>query len=69
MIIKEKKQELREHFKTSFLTKRQVAIELGGISVATIDRLRKENKLRSSKIRGQIMFSLEEMARYIVEEV
>ena len=52
---------------TSLLNKRQVGQELGGISVETVDRMRKDNLIKSCKIRGQIRISIEELARYLVE--
>lgn len=65
--IEEKKKELRDRYKRSFLTKKDLARELGGISVETVDRLRKDGLISSRKVRGTVMVSIEETARYIVQ--
>ena len=67
MTVEQKKKELRDEYMTSLLNKRQVGQELGGISVETVDRMRKDNLIKSCKIRGQIRISIEELARYLVE--
>ncbi len=67
MTIEEKKKELRDVYMSSLLNKRQVARELGGISTETLDRMRKDNSIQGCKHRGQIMFKLEEVSRYLVE--
>ena len=44
----------------------QAANELN-VSEATIDRLRQNGQLNSKKILGQVMFSLDEVARFLYE--
>ena len=48
------------------LSKKETAKELN-ISEATIDQLRKNGELSSKKILGQIMFSIDEIARFLYE--
>ena len=57
---------LRENYKKMLLTKKETANELN-VSEATIDRLRQNGKLNSKKVLGQIMFSIDEIARFIYE--
>lgn len=57
---------LRENYKKMLLTKKETANELN-VSEATIDRLRQSGELNSKKILGQIMFSLDEIARFLYE--
>ena len=57
---------LRENYKKMLLTKKQTANELS-VSEATIDRLRQNGKLNSKKVLGQIMFSIDEVARFLYE--
>ena len=65
--IEEKKKELKSEYMSSLLTKKQTAEELGGISVTTLDRMRKEGLIVSKKVRGSVRFSIEEVARYLVQ--
>jgi excisionase family DNA binding protein len=46
------------------LKKSEVASELG-VSVQTVDRLRKSYDLQSKKVGGQIRFDIQELARYM----
>ena len=62
-----KKKELKNQYMSSLLTKKQTAEELGGISVTTLDRMRKEGLIASRKVRGSVRFSIEEVARYLVQ--
>ncbi len=55
---------LRETYHTMLLNKEQTATEIN-ISQATLDRLRKDNKISSKKVGGQIMFKIDEVARYL----
>lgn len=57
---------LRENYKKMLLTKKETAQELN-VSEATIDRLRQNGQLNSKKVLGQIMFSLDEIARFLYE--
>ncbi len=57
-------QMLRNNYKKMLLTKKETAKELG-ISEATIDRLRKNGQITSKKILGQIMFTIDEIARFL----
>ena len=57
---------LRTNYKKMLLTKKETAKELN-ISEATIDRLRQNGQLKSRKVLGSIMFSLDEIARFIYE--
>jgi hypothetical protein len=57
---------LRNNYKKMLLTKKQTANELN-VSEATIDRLRKNGQLNSKKVLGQVMFSLDELARFLYE--
>lgn len=55
---------LRETYNTMLLNKEQTAKELN-ISQATLDRLRKSGGIKGKKVCGQIMFKIDEVARYI----
>ena len=57
---------LRENYNKMLLTKKETANELN-VSEATIDRLRHHGQLNSRKVLGSIMFSLDEIARFIYE--
>lgn len=57
---------LRDNYKKILLTKKEIAMELN-VSEATIDRLRQNGQLSSKKILGQVMFSLDEIARFLYE--
>ena len=57
---------MRETHEKMLLTKRETAKELS-ISEATLDRLRTAGELNSKKVLGQIMFSIDEIARYLSE--
>jgi len=57
---------LRESYKRMLLTKKETANELN-VSEATIDRMRQNGLLNSKKVLGQIMFSLDEIARFLYE--
>lgn len=66
MSQKELIQLLRDSYKKMLLSKAETANELN-VSEATIDRLRNNGKLNSKKVLGQIMFSIDEIARYLEE--
>jgi hypothetical protein len=57
---------LRDNYNKMLLTKKEIASELN-VSEATIDRLRQQGQLSSKKVLGQIMFSLDEVARFLYE--
>lgn len=57
---------LRTSYKRMLLTKKETANELN-VSEATIDRMRQNGLLNSKKVLGQIMFSLDEIARFLYE--
>jgi len=58
-------QMLRAEYKKMLLSKETTAMELN-MSVTTLDRLRKKGELKSKKVSGQIMFSIAEVAKYLV---
>lgn len=60
-------QMLRENHGKMLLTKKETARELS-TSEATIDRLRKEGLITSKKVLGQIMFTIDEVARFLSED-
>ena len=60
------KKMLRETHEKMLLTKRETAKELS-VSEAGIDRLRAAGDLESKKVLGQIMFQIDEIARYLSE--
>ena len=66
MTIEERYKVLRETHQKMLLTKRETAKELS-TSEASIDRLRASGELQSKKILGKIMFSLDEIVRYLSE--
>lgn len=57
---------LREYYNKMLLTKKETAKELN-VSEATIDRLRQNGQINSKKVLGQVMFSLDELARFLYE--
>ncbi len=65
--IEEKRKELKTEYMSSLLTKKQTAKELGGISITTLDRMRKEGLIKSKLVRGSVMFSIREVASFLIE--
>lgn len=57
---------LRDNYKKMLLTKKETANELS-VSEMTVDRLRKNGLLSSKKVLGQVMFSLDEIARFLYD--
>jgi len=57
---------LRANHKKMLLTKRETAKELS-ISEASLDRLRKNGEIDGKKVLGQIMFSIDEISRFLSE--
>lgn len=58
--------QLRENHKKMLLTKKETAKELS-VSEATLDRLRGNGDITSKKVLGQIMFSIDEIARFLAD--
>ncbi len=58
---------IRTYHKKMILNKRETAGELGGISIETLDRMRRKGVISSKKINGQIMFKADEIYRYLYE--
>jgi hypothetical protein len=57
---------LRKNYNKMLLTKKEIASEVN-VSEATIDRLRQKGQLSSKKVLGQVMFSIDEIARFLYE--
>ena len=57
---------MRETHAKMLLNKRETAKELS-ISEATLDRLRNTGQIKSKQIMGQVMFTIDEIARFITE--
>ena len=57
---------LRDNYNKMLLTKKETANELN-VSEATIDRLGQNGQLNSKKVLGQVMFSLDEIARFLYD--
>ena len=55
---------LRDYYQKMLLNKKETAGELG-ISQASVDRLRNTGQLSSRKVLGQVMFSIDEIARFL----
>ena len=69
MTVETKIKEMRDRYQSSLIGKRELGRELGGISVPTIDRMRKRGIFRGKKVGGQIRFSIDDIALYLVEEL
>lgn len=59
-------EKLYQKYKKSLLKKKEAAEELN-ISMATLDRLRKQGLIKSKRIGGGIYFTLNELATFIGE--
>ncbi len=57
---------LRENHKKMLLSKKETANELS-VSEATVDRLRKNGDIETKKVLGQVMFSIDEVARFLAD--
>ena len=55
-------------YNTMLLDKEQTAKEVGNISHTSLDRLRQTGAISSRKVLGQVRFSVNEVARFIVDE-
>ena len=58
---------IRECHQKIILNKKETAMELGGISTETLDRMRRDNKICSKKVNGKIMFMADEIYRFLYE--
>ncbi len=58
--------QLRENHSKMLLTKKETAKELS-ISEATLDRIRTNGDIETKKVLGQIMFSIDEVARFLAD--
>ena len=58
------KTEIQNRHKKLLLNKKEASQELG-ISISTLDRLRKSGYLREKKIGGGIFFTLDEIVNFI----
>ncbi len=57
---------MRETHEKMLLSKKETAKELS-VGEASVDRLRAAGELKSKKVLGQVMFSLDEIARFLTE--
>ena len=57
---------LRANHEKMLLSKKQTANELG-VSEATLDRMRQSGSITSKKVLGQVMFSIDEIARFLAD--
>lgn len=57
-------EQLQKRHQKSLLNKDETAKELN-ISIPTLDRLRKSGQIKSKKIGGSIMFTLNEIASFL----
>ena len=57
---------LRENYSKMLLTKRETANELS-VSEGTLDRIRQSGKISSKKVLGQVMFAIDEVARFLAD--
>lgn len=58
------KSEIQERHKKLLLNKKEASQELG-ISISTLDRLRRTGYLKEKRVGGQIFFTLEEIVNFI----
>jgi len=57
---------LRQNHKKIISSKKEIAFEIS-VSESTLDRLRKDIVIKSTKIRGQIMFCIDEKFRLFMK--
>jgi len=55
---------LRDNYKKMLLNKKEASKEIG-VSSATLDRLRKDGKIKSTAIGGQIFFRIDDLAEFL----
>lgn len=56
--------QLQQRHKKSLLSKKETAQEIG-VSLATIDRLRKSGEIKAKKVGGGIFFTINEIALFL----
>ena len=63
-IVEQLKIEIQQRYKRLLLNKKEASKELG-ISISTLDRLRKSGYLREKRIGGGVFFTLDEIVDFI----
>ena len=63
-IVEQLKIEIQNRYKKLLLNKKEASKELG-ISISTLDRLRKSGYLREKRIGGGVFFTLDEIVDFI----
>lgn len=63
-IVEQLKIEIQNRYKKLLLNKKEASQELG-ISISTLDRLRKSGYLREKRVGGGIFFTLDEIVNFI----
>ena len=63
-IVEQLKIEIQQRYKKLLLNKKEASKELG-ISISTLDRLRKSGYLRKKRIGGGVFFTLDEIVDFI----
>ncbi len=63
-IVEQLKIEIQQRYKKLLLNKKEASQELG-ISISTLDRLRKSGYLREKRIGGGVFFTLDEIVDFI----
>ena len=63
-IVEQLKIEIQQRYKKLLLNKKEASKELG-ISISTLDRLRKSGYLREKRIDGGVFFTLDEIVDFI----
>ena len=63
-IVEQLKIEIQNRYKKLLLNKKEASRELG-ISISTLDRLRKSGYLREKRIGGGVFFTLDEIVDFI----
>ena len=64
IIVEQLKIEIQQRYKKLLLNKKEASKELG-ISISTLDRLRKSGYLREKRIGGRVFFTLDEIVDFI----
>ena len=62
--VEQLKIEIQNRYKKLLLNKKEASQELG-ISISTLDRLRKSGYLREKRVGGGIFFTLDEIVNFI----
>ncbi|WP_419677729.1 helix-turn-helix domain-containing protein [Aliarcobacter lanthieri] len=63
-IVEQLKIEIQQRYKKLLLNKKEASNELG-ISISTLDRLRRTGYLKEKRVGGQIFFTLDEIVNFI----